>query len=387
MKPSILGALGLLASTSSATYTPPPTSTGCKHKTGGSLVVDRAPDFCRPYVLPKFAGHATGLTTSGQIIRYSITGESSEGAFSLVQHNGKVTGWTSARPHTHRIYHEHFYCARGRVELWAKKNETDATDEARVATVGDYGNVPPGVIHTFQPTSPDSQLSHIFHPAGFERLFQNFSLGDHESPHGSLYQLIADDPAPFGPLDPAGARRLAALDLYAAEADVYVPRRDFVNGTAGDSKHKWHDGDNVLPEVATEPYFIANNYGPKFLNSDNGYKVIQPLTTPKQATHGNFTMGTITMSAKLPSEKPSFAKLPNHLGIQMEEGQLALSIPGYKTVYLLQGDVAFVPSGINFTYTATVPFTKFLYLNGGAQGLDHQLLANSKPWDYPTYPL
>lgn len=44
----------------------------------------------------------------------------------------------------------------------------------------------------------------------------------------------------------------------------------------------WHDDTNELPTDPTEPYFVANNYGSKFLNTDNGYKVSslsQQLTT------------------------------------------------------------------------------------------------------------
>lgn len=49
------------------------------------IVVDEAPDHVRPYVLPRYKGRATYLTSS-QIIRYSITANSSGGIFSLVQH-------------------------------------------------------------------------------------------------------------------------------------------------------------------------------------------------------------------------------------------------------------------------------------------------------------
>ncbi|POR31421.1 Quercetin 2,3-dioxygenase [Tolypocladium paradoxum] len=350
------------------------------------IVVDVAPDFLRPYVLPKYRGRAIKLTSS-QIIRFSITANSSGGAFSLVQHNGKDSGWASARPHTHRLTHEHFYCARGRVELWAQKNATNSTDEARVGTLGDYGNIPPGTIHTFQLIDPDTQLTHVFHPGGFEHLFDVFSLGEFEtSTISSPYLAIPADEQPFGPMTPELDVLLAGLDLYAAPDQVYIPRRDFVNGTAGNRSLKWHNGANTLPNDPTEPYFVAKDYGPKYLNSEDGYKVIQPLATPEQATGGNFSMGTIIMSPKLHNQSSAAATLPHHFALQMEDGQLVLSVQGYDTVSLLQGDVAFVPSGIPFMYHATVPFTKFMYMNAGAEGLDHQLLKEVVSWDFPAYP-
>ncbi|QMW28842.1 hypothetical protein G4B84_004131 [Aspergillus flavus NRRL3357] len=281
-----------------------------------SIIVDTAPNSVRPYVLPKYKGDAIKLTSS-QTIRFSITANSSDGAFSLLQHNGKASG----------------------------------CHEARVSTPGDYGNIPPGSIHTFQLVDPDSQLTHVFHPGGFEKLFKVFSQGDHDT-HGisAPYVPIPDDPSPFGPMTPREYNLLVS--------------RDFMNGTAGEGKQSWHDGPNTPPDDSMTPYFVAKDYGPKYLNTDIGYKVIQPLATPTQ-TEGNFTMGTIIMSSKLTNESVSTATLPHHFALQMEEGQLAFQVQGYELVHLLHGDVAFVPAGVSFSYYATVPYTKFMYMNAG----------------------
>ncbi|KAA8642598.1 hypothetical protein EYZ11_011910 [Aspergillus tanneri] len=360
----------------------------CSLAASSSIIVNKAPDFVRPYVLPKYRGHAIRLTKSGQIIRFSITANSSDGAFSLIQHNGKPSGWLSARPHTHGVTHEHFYCSQGRSQLWGLKNETNASHEARVATPGDYGNIPPGTIHTFQLVDPDSLLTHAFHPGGFENLFNIYSLGDHDT-HGisSPYIPTTDDSSPLPPITDKEYNLLVSLDLYAVPETEYIPRRDFVNGTAGDgeTKQAWHDGPNTLPNDPTTPYFIAKDYGPKYLNTDIGYKVIQPLTTAAQ-TEGNFTMGTIIMSPKLANETVSRVELPHHFALQMEEGQLSFQVQGYPRVHLLHGDVAFVPAGTPFTYYATVPYTKFMYMNAGGKGLDYQLLSRSVSWEFPAYP-
>lgn len=351
-----------------------------------TLTVDKAPDFVRPYVLPRFHGHAVMLTKT-QTITFSITANSSGGAFSLVQHNGKVTTWLNARPHTHKTYHEHFYCSRGRVELWTKANGTDGAHEARVATSGDYGNVPPGTIHTFQLVDPDTQLTHAFHPAGFEKLFDDVSGGDFASDVHAPYVPDVVDEQPFGPVTPEVTAQLEPLDLFAVPDNEFIPRRDFVNGTASDEGLNWHNGTNALPTDPTKPYFIANNYGPKFLNTDNGYKVIQPISTVDNSHNNNFTMGTIIMSKKRDNETASQVTLPSHLGIQLDDGQLVLSVEGYKTAYLLTGDVAFIPAGTPFSYHATVPLTKLLYLNAGGRGLEYELLKRSVSWEFPSYPI
>lgn len=349
-----------------------------------SLLVDVAPDHPRPYVLPRFKGRAIKLTPS-DIIRFAITANSSGGAFSMVQHNGKTSGWTVARPHVHERVHEHFYCLRGRAELWAQRNATGASHEARVASVGDYGSAPAGSIHTFQLVDPDTQLNHVFHPAGFEHLFEEFSIGDYESPVGSPYIPLSADPEPFGPLTPEVDAQLRSLDLIALTEEKYVPRRDLINGTASDVDLPWHNGPNTLPEDPMEPYFIAHNYGPAYLNTEIGYKVIQPLVTPVQ-TGGNFTMGTMILSPKLGNETATNVTLPHHFALEIQEGQLVLSVDGFDTASLLAGDVAFVPAETSFSFHATVPFTKFLYMNGGDQGLDQKLLEKSIPWEFPAYP-
>ncbi|KAJ6788232.1 hypothetical protein PWT90_04376 [Aphanocladium album] len=361
--------------------------TECKSNcTGKTLTVDKAPDFVRPYVLPRFHGHAVMLTKT-QTITFSITANSSGGAFTLVQHNGKVTHWLNARPHTHKTYHEHFYCSRGRVELWTKKEAADGHHEARVASFGDYGNVPPGTIHTFQLLEPDTQLTHVFHPAGFEKLFDYVTLGEYSSDAHAPYVPDPIDEQPFGPMTPNLTAAYGPLDLWAVPEEEFIPRRDFVNGTASDKGLNWHNGTNELPTDPTEPYFIANNYGPKYINTDHGYQVIQPISTVNNSHNGNFTMGTIIMSKKLDNQTESHVTLPNHFGIQVDDGQLVLSVQGYKTAHLLQGDVAFVPAGTPFSYHATVPLTKFLYLNAGPHGLEYELLKRSVSWGFPSYPV
>ena len=352
--------------------------------TNEPLILNEAPDHVRPYVLPRFKGRAVYLTPS-QPIRFSITSNSSDGAFSVLQHSGKVSGWTPARPHTHGHTHEHFYCARGRAELWGQRNVTGSSQEARLGTVGDYGSMPPGVIHTFQLVDPDSQMTHIFHPAGFEHLFEEFK--PYESDVFTPYPPTPEDAEPFGPLTPEYDAHLKSLDLYAVSSDIFIPRRDMVNGTAGDPTLNWHNGNNTLPDSAVDPYYIANNYGPKYLNTEAGYKVIQPLATPQQTSGtGNFTMGTVIMSAKLDADPISEAMLPHHFALQMEDGQLVLEIDGYPPASLLAGDVAFIPAETAFKYYATVPMTKFLYMNAGREGLEYQLLQKSVPWGFPAFP-
>ncbi|KAH0592028.1 hypothetical protein MHUMG1_10239 [Metarhizium humberi] len=348
-----------------------------------NMVVSQAPDFVRPYVLPKYRGRSIMLSQA-EVLRFAITTNSSGGAFSMIQHNGQFNNNVSARYHDHHNVHEHLYCARGRVQFWAQKNTSEGEQEARQATPGDYASLPTGTIHTFQLVDPDAQLTHVFHPAGFEHLFDVFyGEGKYDSSTSAPYLATAFDESPFaGTLSPEAIASLNSLDLYLH--DNFVPRRDFVNGTAGDSRLNWHDGPNELPTKYGEPYAIAKDYGPKFLNAENGYKIVQPFADKN--TEKDFTMGTVILSPKLDNETVTTTTLPHHFALQMEDGHLILAVDGYESVALLHGDVAFIPAGTKFSYHADVPYTKFMYMNNGTEGLDHQLMQKAVPWGWPTYP-
>ncbi|KAA8641330.1 uncharacterized protein ATNIH1004_001998 [Aspergillus tanneri] len=101
-----------------------------------SIVVDEAPRFVRPYVLPKYKGHGIGLTKSGQTIRFSITASSSDGAFSLVQHNGKPSRLVISTTTHPRGDTRASVLLSGRCQLWGLQNVTDASHGPRRYTRG-----------------------------------------------------------------------------------------------------------------------------------------------------------------------------------------------------------------------------------------------------------
>ncbi|KAF1315003.1 hypothetical protein FI667_g7928, partial [Globisporangium splendens] len=342
-----------------------------------SLYVTEAPQYVRPYVLPKENG--LSVSVGQQIYRFSVTGNSSGGAFTLLQTNAPDSAELGVLPHIHKLHHENFYCTKGRVQLWAKLG--DAEQQSRILTQGDYGVVPHNTIHTYQILDPDTQLTGVIQPGGFEKLFIAIGDGSYESLTGAEYVPAAAATASAG----AGASSdtissLTAFDVY-AQLD-FTPRRDLVDGMAGSGN--WHNGSNTLAKDGFTPNFIAKNYGPKYLNTESGYKVIAPLATGAQTTN-NFTMGTITMSPKLFNETAVTTTAKQHLALQLQEGELVVTING-ETARLIQGDVVFIPGATPFMYYASVPFTKFLYVSAGGDGFDADLLAKSISWGYPMYP-
>lgn len=339
-----------------------------------SLYLEQPPQSVRPYVIQKNHGLALFSGSPG-VFRLAVTKNSSDGAFAIVQSNGPLSEKINVPPHLHLQTYEHFYCAKGRIQMWEESNESGASQEARVLTQGDYVGVPHNTKHTFQSVDDDTQVTHVFVPGGLEEIYLANAISDWNSSTYAEYAIISGNSsgAPF---------RTSNQDFYLTNMQ---PHRDLVNGTAGAPGYNWHNGSNPLAETPTSYSFIAQNYGPKFLNAENGYKVITPLVTPGQSG-GNFTMGQITMSVPMPNETLASTLLTDHTAFQMDEGQLVLHVDGYDPVDIIQGDVAFIPANTNFTYSSAVPFTKFVYFSGGSNGIDIQLLDKSIPWDYPVYP-
>jgi hypothetical protein len=91
---------------------------------------------------------------------------------------------------------------------------------------------------------------------------------------------------------------LERFDVY-AQTD-FIARSDAVNDAAS-AGSVWHTGRNQLPEKPEVPFYIADDFGPKYLNSEfMGYHVVHPLVTPV-LSEGNFTITKISVSELLPN--------------------------------------------------------------------------------------
>lgn len=247
----------------------------------------------------------------------------------------------------------------------------------------------------------------VIQPGGFEDLFYALSTGNFTpstySPY-ALNEFIAYD-TPSGSPDAATISSLQFFDVY-AELE-FVPSREIVNGSYSSTGTAtgWHEGTTVdeLAADSQTPYFVAKDYGIKFLSSEAGfYQVIQPLVTPVQSD-GNFTISTIIMSERLSNETAmsvvgnttttaaavtgsGSTALTGHSAFEVTEGLLSFEMSG-ETIELATGDVVFVPAGTAFSYSSVVPYTKVLYISQGADGLATRLMANGEAgWEYPVFP-
>jgi len=325
-----------------------------------SLIVDKAPDTCQPYVLPNLKGATVDF--GGLIIRTLVSNATSSGSMSLVSVNSGPSGLNLI--HSHKEV-EAFYTLKGSVQVFHNENQ------GREVRANDFALLAPGNNHTYRPNDLDFQLSLCMAPGGIDEFF---------AAAGSAYTSSA----PFNPENHTelNVPKVASLmpQYNIAPASHNSINMDWVNGTTEDGLDTWHAADQVLPSSSKTPYFISSNRGTKYLHRRTG-QVIAQLASGKQ-TNDKLSVATITIK---PSKAPStLLSLGVDQAFQVTEGQLSLDIEG-KSASLIFGDVAFIPKGTRFRYWSIVGFTKFISWSAGS-GLADELITQSEPWKHAIWP-
>lgn len=213
----------------------------------------------------------------------------------------------------------------------------------------------------------------------FYALGQNYSTGTN-TPYTPA---TSNSSSATGP-NSGSISKLQSFDVY-GQLD-FTPRRDFVNGSAPVST--WHEKESNSLGAPADPYFVANNYGPKYLNSQHGiYQIVQPLCTPVQSQDVNFTMSTILINRprKGQTTVPSWEG-PGAAAFEVLEGSLKIQIGQYPVATLSTGDVAFIPAQTTYKYWSQGALTKVLYVSSGRDGVDQRLIQAGKKWDYVAFP-
>ncbi|KAE8147332.1 RmlC-like cupin domain-containing protein [Aspergillus avenaceus] len=343
------------------------------------LYVDNAPSSPRPYIVPHYA-NSHAVTIGSQLYRFTVTGPSSDYAFTLMSTNAPYSGSLGVLPHIHRKHYENFFNFKGRFQLWAQYGEDE--QQARLLTQGDYGSVPRNTTHTFQILDPDTEMVGVISPGGFEDLFYSLGTNYTSATNTPYVPQATNDSSASGP-DPDGISGLESFDVYAQLS--FEPRRDIANGSAPSDKG-WHTDSASLGKPG-KPYFIANNYGPKYLNSKHGaYQIVQPLVTSSQAQDTNFTLSTVIMSRQRASSSAPTWTAAGAIAFEVLEGSVQIQIGNYPAARLEMGDVAFVPPSVSYRYWTEGSYAKFLSVNAGRDGLDQRLIQAGKDWAYPTFP-
>ncbi|KAL4863203.1 hypothetical protein BDV12DRAFT_177769 [Aspergillus spectabilis] len=344
-----------------------------------SLFVDNAPDHLRPYIIRSYA-NAQAVNVGAQTYRFLVTGPSSNYAFTLMDTNAPNSNALGVLPHHHERHYENFYNSKGRFQLWAQKDND--TQQTRVLYPGDYGSVVPNTTHSFKILDPDTQMTGTIFPGGFEDLF--FFLGTNYtgSTHTPYIPQVDNSTDAAGP----PAELIATLESFDVFAELdFETRGDIETNGAAPSGSVWHDGSNPLGEPE-KPYFIANGWGPKSLNSQVGYHIVAPLVTPVQSGALNFTLSTITISQTPANVTVPTWRFEGASAFKVLEGQLSIKIADYPVAQLIGGDVAFVPAGVPVKYWSDAYFTKFLFPSAGVNGLDQQLIRRGKKYEFVTFP-
>jgi hypothetical protein len=228
--------------------------------------------------------------------------------------------------------------------------------------------------------SPDSE--DLAHPANTCRdLFLGALGGENTTTvtHTPYVPTSGLDAAPAGP----NAEGLALLEGYDVYSEVnFQPK---TNTTIFPDNATWHTGPNALGEPG-KPYFVANGWGPKYLNKQSGLQIIQPLVTSEQSQDTNFTLSFLSIDRQPTNVTVPQWNLPGSAAFQVLEGALSVKISGFPTAILTTGDVAFIPGNVSYSYWSDVAFTKTMYISSGFNGVDQALIKSGESWDYVVFP-
>ncbi|CAI0641784.1 unnamed protein product [Colletotrichum noveboracense] len=337
----LAAAIGLFATASS--FSPEP----------ASLVVERAPSNVRPYVLRYSTGDAYQI--GAEIYRVLVTDQSSGGAFTLFTESGREN--LQITTHRQQRYYETFFAIRGGMTMWIN-------GETRALQASDFATVPQNQNHSFQFTEPDTLMASFIAPGG-----------EFDAP------FPPDQPLPY-PVDKIiAAAADGSFDITIAQ-DAALSH-NMTNGTSNQGS-PWHDGNNNLPGNPDEPYFVANNRGPKFLHRSEG-QVIAPLVI-RNETSGNATISIITIRRRALDSEAPLRKSSGSQVMLVLDGQLMISVAGQKES-LLTGDVVFVPPDTENSYWSDVAFTRlYVGATSGDDGLADQLIRDAEDWGFALYP-
>ena len=205
-----------------------------------SLWLRETPQSPQPYIIPKLA--STSLLAGPNVVyRFPVTGNSSGGGIHPPNHRlARSPQFWRLPPHPSNPPRELLLLQRALCALGGYERED--YDGGRLwCSAAEYDSY-------VQLIDPDTMLTGVIAPGGFEKLF--FFMGEpyessSDSPSPPLTNadgsVVDKDPPPPHPVD-----RLEGFDVYASPS--YTPRTDFENGTAP-ATAPWHNAPNAIPRL------------------------------------------------------------------------------------------------------------------------------------------
>lgn len=151
-------------------------STGLSRE--ANAVVNSTPDLASQAVKISQPGEGSAFWMVGDLNNIKISGEQTNGAYSLIETSVLPQG--GPPPHVHLREDEMFYMMAGEVTFWVGDRTVHATPGTSIF-------IPKGTVHNFknQSTEPASMLT-LFSPGGFEQYFAEVGTparwGDTQAP-------------------------------------------------------------------------------------------------------------------------------------------------------------------------------------------------------------
>ncbi|KAF2083761.1 RmlC-like cupin [Saccharata proteae CBS 121410] len=284
------------------------------------------------YVIPQFEGELISIPGSKSVFRVLTSAVQTDDAFSVFSSGGVLADAPGF--HHHEGAHDIFIVTKGFIKLWSG-------DRCKVLGPGDFGSVPPGIIHNPQTLGPYTESFGLITPGAWIDFFRHvcetytgIQLPEHDDRNLASILIPKVMSAPPG-----------KFDVH------FHPHHQ------GCAVSEWGPEDEVLPDAA-EPYYLRANTGPRWLL---GGVMSRPFITTKQS-EGRFAISSIESSNQYETSALGRSLVfPNvHHCFTVFEGKLEILIGGTTEPCLItEGETLFVPAGVAFSLCFKSKYVRF----------------------------
>ncbi|KAL4933074.1 uncharacterized protein BDV17DRAFT_279347 [Aspergillus undulatus] len=284
---------------------------------------------CNPYIIPQLSGERLTIPGSKGAFRILASSKQTNGLMAVFQSGAVLSDAPGF--HYHNQAHDVFLVTKGFLKLWNG-------GKCRVLGAGDFGYVPPGIIHNPELLGPHTETFGVVTPGDWVDFFRYIS-----DPYRGILVPESDDRDLKALLIPKVMAAKSQFDV------VFQP--DYTPPPLGE----WDADDEKLPEPADEskpePYFLRANTGPRYMA---GGVLSRPFITTAQsggvmAISSIESSGEYGVGANVLARLMTFKRVDHCLAVL--EGTLVVKLEREEGVIeevVREGETVVVPSGQAF---------------------------------------
>ncbi|KAK7509523.1 cupin domain protein [Phyllosticta citriasiana] len=312
--------------------------------------LEQPPDDKKSYVIPQFEGEVLSIPGSKSVFRIMTSALQTDDTIAVFTSGGALADAPGF--HHHEEAHDVFLVTKGHVKLWNG-------DKCKIMGPGDFGYVPPHIIHNPQLLGPATETFGLITPASWLNFFRYVA----EKYDGILYPEFDD----------RNLKEILIPKIMAAKGQFDVHFHPHHEGCA---VSEWDADDEKLPNGSL-PYYLRANTGPRWLL---GGVLSRPFITTRQSA-GKFAISSIESSSRYGSSvfdnKMTFPSV--HHCLSIVEGALEVTVEDLTPCVLREGETIFIAAGTPFALKFASKFVRVWSFTSG-DGIEAFVHEAGEPW-------